>query len=91
MTDHKREAWGPLWNEANDNFNAILLATPGLQSFETSKFFVCDGNHRLLAWSSYIKKHHDLEMDWHISVDSIILDTKGRIGDVMHTMHDINK
>jgi hypothetical protein len=80
-----------MWNAENDLFNAKLNATPGLERFQDSKFFVCDGNHRLLAWSSYISKHHGHDRDWHISVDSIILETKGRIGDVMHAMHDINK
>lgn len=91
VTDADKEAWGPLWNEENDIFNAMLEEIPGLKNFQESKFFVCDGNHRLLAWTSYIKKQHTLDRSWHISVDSIILDTKGRIGDVMHAMHDINK
>jgi len=62
--------------------------TPELQHLQNSKFFVCDGNHRLLAWSSYIVRHHQADKTWHVSMDVIILQTKGRIGIVMH---DINK
>ena len=91
VTEYDKQAWGPLWNEVNDQFNESLRATPGLEHLQNAKFFVCDGNHRLLAWSSYISKHHNHDVDWHILVDSIILETKGRIGDVMHAMHDVNK
>jgi len=80
-----------LWNNVNDTFNAKLCETPELEHLQSCKFFVCDGNHRLLAWSSYIEKQHNLDPDWHILVDSIILETKGRISVVMHAMHDVNK
>jgi hypothetical protein len=83
VSDAEKEEWGPMWNEENDIFNSIVSETPRLQHLGRSKFFVCDGNHRLLAWISYIKKQHENDRDWHISVDSIILETKGRIGDVM--------
>lgn len=56
VTDAEKEAWGTLWNEENDAFNAMLMATPGLQDLVGSKFFVCDGNHRLLAWTSNIRQ-----------------------------------
>jgi hypothetical protein len=38
-------------------------------------FFVWDGNHRLEAWLLYINHLHNDEPSWHISIDSIILDT----------------
>jgi len=88
VTDNDKASWGPNWIEENDVFNALLRVTPELQHLQNSKFFVCDGNHRLLAWSSYIAHHHPADRDWHVSVDAIILETKGRIGSVMH---DINK
>lgn len=91
VSDVEKESWGPLWNAENDAFNTILNGTPGLEKYQSSKFFVCDGNHRLLAWSAYIQHNHSNDRDWHISVDSIILEIKGKIGDVMHAMHDINQ
>jgi len=91
VTEAEKTAWGPLWNTMNENFNAKLHDTPGLEHLQSCKFFVYDGNHKLLAWSSYIAKHHVDDPDWHILVDSIILETKGRISVVMHAMHDVNK
>jgi hypothetical protein len=91
VSDADKLLWGPIWNEKNDHFNAYLNATPGLEKFQNSKFFVCDGNHRLLAWKSYISKNFKDNKDWHVAVDSIILDTKGQIGEAMLAMHDINK
>ena len=39
----------------------------------------------------YITRKHSKDKEWHYVVDSIVLDTKGRIELVMHIMHDINK
>jgi hypothetical protein len=38
-------------------------------------FFVCDGNHRLKAWTRFIARMHNGDRGWHISVDLIYLDT----------------
>jgi hypothetical protein len=54
-------------------------------------FFICDGNHRFMAWTGYIKRLHKDDRDWHYSVDSICLDTKGKGGLLLNAMHDINK
>jgi len=91
VTEADKIAWGPLRNTVNENFNTKLRNTPSLEHLQSCKFFVCDGNHRLLAWSSYIAQHHVDDPNWHIIVDSIILEMKGRISVVMHAMHDVNK
>ena len=62
-----------------------------LRFLKNLKFFVCDGNHRLLSWMSYINRKHSKDLDRHCAVDSIVLDTKGKTELVMHVMHDINK
>jgi len=49
VSNAKRDAWGPLWQAKNEAFNAKLNETLGPEQFQGSKFFVCDGNHRLLA------------------------------------------
>jgi len=86
VIDDDKASWGPYWNEENDIFNALLRVFPELQHLQNSKFFVCDGNHRLLAWSSYISHYHQANRNWHVSMDAIILETKGRIGIVLHVM-----
>ena len=85
------DAWDPLWREQNDLFNNHLESVPQLRFLKNLKFFVCDGNHRLLAWMNHIFRRHSQDEEWHIAVDSIVLDTKGRTELVMHVMHDINK
>jgi hypothetical protein len=89
--EEEMEGWDPLWRKRNAIFNAQLEAIPELRFLKNLKFFVCDGNHRLLSWMTHITRKHSKEWDWHYAVDSIILDTKGKTKLVMHVMHDINK
>jgi hypothetical protein len=91
FTVEEMEGWDPLWKKRNDMFNAKVQAVPELRFLKNLKFFVCDGNHRLLSWMNYITRKHSKDWDWHCAVDSIILDTKGKTELVMHVMHDINK
>ena len=91
VTKTDKARWGPIWNEKNDKFNTFLLSVDDLASLTNVMFFVCDGNHRYQAWLNHIERLHKTEESWHYLVDSILLDTKGRIGLVMQVMHDINK
>jgi len=68
VSDVDKESWGPLWNEINDAFNAYLNVTPSLEHLQGSKFFVCDDNHRLQAWRSYISKNYNDKRDWHVMI-----------------------
>jgi hypothetical protein len=86
-----KASWGPIWNAKNDVFNTFLLSDPHLVRFTNLIFFVCDGNHRRQAWLNHIERLHRTEVYWHYLVDSILLDTKGKIGLVMQVMHNINK
>lgn len=91
VTDADKTAWGPLWDAQNDSFNTYLESIPELRRLTNLMFFVCDGNHRRQAWLSHINRLHKNDASWHYCVDSIVLDTKDRIGVVMQVMHDINK
>jgi len=91
FTEEEKSAWGPLWNSTNDEFNSKLKASPVLKHLVDSKFFVCDGNHRRITWMRHIQRLHSADKGWHVSVDSIILDTRHRIGVAMQAMHDNNK
>jgi hypothetical protein len=91
ITEEELDTWGPLWREENELFEARLKANPHLAHLQGSKFFICDGNHRFKAWIGYISRLHREDRGWHISVDSICLDIKGKIGFVLNAMHDINK
>ena len=90
FSDEEKEEWGPLWNEVNNEFNQRLRAGP-LAYLVDYKFFVCDGNHRRIAWMNHIERLYSTDREWHVCVDSIILDTRNRIGVTMQAMHDINK
>ena len=91
FTKEEIEKWDPLWKEQNDIFNANVNSQPKLRFLKNLKFYVCNGNHRLIAWMRYITKKHSKDKEWHYTVGSIILDTKGMIELVMHVMHDIKK
>jgi hypothetical protein len=54
-------------------------------------FFICDGNHRFKAWIGYIDRVHKMDRSWHNSVDSICLETRGKIGALLNAMHNVNK
>ena len=91
VSEADKASWGPIWEAKNDEFNSFLQSVPELAGYENLMFFVCDGNHRWQAWLNHIQRLHNTEEDWHCSVDSIFLDTKGKIGVVMQVMHNINK
>ena len=75
----------------NDEFNRFLNSREALKHLVDCKFFGCDGNHRRIAWIHHITRLHSREIKWHYCVDSIILDTRNRIGFTMQVMHDVNK
>ena len=91
VTEADKASWGPIWSAKNEQFNSFLLSVPELAGFTNLMFFVCDGNHRRQAWLNHIERLHKTEESWHFLVDSILLDTKGKIGVVMQVMHNINK
>ena len=86
-----KASWGPIWNAKNVVFNMFFLSDLHLANFTNLMFFVCDGNHRRQTWLKHIDRLHQTEDSWHYLVDSILLDTNGKIGLVMQVMHDINK
>ena len=91
VTDKVKKNWDPLWIEANNIFESQLKANKYLQHLQGCMFFICDGNHRFKAWTGYIDRLCRDDKDWHISVDSICLGTKGKTGLLLNAMHDINK
>jgi hypothetical protein len=55
-------------------FEEYLKADLDLQKLSNMMFFVWDGNHRLQAWLPYIDRMHKTKENWHVTIDSIILD-----------------
>jgi hypothetical protein len=91
LKDVDTSNWGPHWTSVNTEFEAKLASNPHLRFLCGKMFFVCDGNHRFKAWTGYIYRLHRDDIEWHYSMDSICLDTKGKGGLLMNAMHDINK
>jgi hypothetical protein len=83
--------WGPHWTLVNEEFEAKFTLNPHLKSLCGRMFFICDGNHRFKAWTGYIDQLHSNDQEWHYSVDSICLNTKGKVALLLNAMHDINK
>ncbi len=77
------DEWDPLWKEKNATFEEYVDSQPALKFLKNLKFFVCDRNHRRLAWMNVISRMYSTNPDWHFAVDSIVLDTKGKIEIVM--------
>jgi hypothetical protein len=53
-------------------------------------FFVWDGNHRLQAWLPYIDRMHKTKENWHVAVDSIILDKIRQVVILLIAMTNFN-
>jgi hypothetical protein len=86
-----RSEWGPIWEAESDKFDEFLDSQDSLRFMKGKMFFICDGNHRRIAWMNRISRLYSNVPSWHYSVDTIILETKGRIGVLMNVMNDINK
>src|SRR5579875_1824715 len=86
FSEEEMAEWDPMWKKKNAIFNAHVESLPELQFLKNIKFYVCDGNHRLLVWMNYITRKHSKDWDWHYAVDSIVLDAKGKTEMVMHVM-----
>jgi hypothetical protein len=91
VSDEDLASWGPYWHAVNTRFEEFLSSVPGLRGLKDVKFSVCDGNHRRQAWMNVISRLHSTDPSWHYMVDSIVLETQGKLGVVMLAMHDINK
>ena len=91
FTNEEMSRWDPIWREKNEAFTRYLDSQRELKFLKNLKFFICDGNHRRLAWMNVIDKCYPSVPKWHFLVDCILLETKGRSELVMQVMHDINK
>lgn len=58
--------------------------------FKGKMFRVWEGNHRVTSWRHHNDQYHDIEIDWHFSVDYICLDPIGGIGILLDAMNNIN-
>ena len=90
FNDEEMSKWDPIWREKNKVFTCYLESRRELNFLKNLKFFICDGNHRRLAWMNVIDKYYILVPKWHFVVDCILLETKGRSELVMQVMYDIN-
>jgi hypothetical protein len=91
VTDEDLASWGPYWRAINDRFEEFLSSVPGLRELRGVKFSICDGNHQRQVWMNVISRLHSTDPLWHCMVDSIVLETQGKLRVVMLAMHDINK
>ena len=90
VSEEVMAGWSPLWQQANDAFEAELREDDDYIQFQGKLFFVWEGNHRLAAWMRYINTFPSNDPDWHYSVHAIVLDPRGHVGNLLHAMSDIN-
>jgi hypothetical protein len=91
VTDEDLLSWGLYWRAVNARFEEFLSSVPRLRDLRGVKFSVYDGNHRRQVWMNVISRLHSTNPSWHYMVDSIVLETQGKLGVVMLAMHNINK
>ena len=84
VTDKDKSNWDPHWTSINEEFEAKLDSNPHLQFFSGRMFYVCEGNHRLKAWTCIIQRLHSTDQSWHYSMDSICLDARGKAGQLLN-------
>jgi hypothetical protein len=83
--------WGPFWKEKNNRFKEFLQGDPYLRPLFGKMFHVWDEDDRFQACFSYINKVHPLNVDWHISMDNFVLDSKSSLMDFLTTIMKLNK
>ena len=91
VSSKDRSDWGPIWQSESDKFDEYLDSQDSTRFMKGKMFFICDGNHRRIAWMNHITRLYNDVPSWHYSVDTIILETKGRVGMLLNVMNDINK
>jgi hypothetical protein len=91
VKDEDTSNWGLHWTSVNDEFEAKLASNPQLKFLCGHMFFICNGNHRLKAWTCNISRLYSNDQKWHYLVDSICLGARGKGGLFLNAMHDINK
>jgi hypothetical protein len=90
VTGEDLVSWGTYWRTVNARFEEFLSSVPGLRELKGVKFSVY-GDHRRQVWMNVISCLHSTDPSWHYMVDSIVLETQGKLEVVMLAMHDINK
>jgi hypothetical protein len=71
-------------------FEEYFKTNLDLQKLSNMMFFVWDGNHRLQAWLPYIDRMHKTKENWHVAVDSIILDKIRQVVILLIAMTNFN-
>lgn len=82
--------WDEHWVNANTRFEDDLCGDVDLHQFQGKMFYVYEGNHRLTAWMREIAEFHQDDPSWHMRVDCIVLDARGKNGVLVNAMADVN-
>ena len=90
VSDSIKAQWSAEWIKVNDEFERMLQEDEDLKIFSQKMFQVWDGNHRLQAWMPIIEQEHSGDIEWHYSVESVILDPKGDIPSILTALHEVN-
>jgi hypothetical protein len=82
--------WSSEWKDVNEEFENKLLEDDDLKIFSNKMFMVWDGNHRLQAWMPIIEQFHTHDINWHLCVESVILDPRGDVPSMIAALHEVN-
>ena len=91
VTNEDHSAWNFHWRRKDMEFEQFLQVDLELQYLFNKMFYVWDGNHRLMAWTEFIRDAYHNDLDWHFRVRSIVLQTLDNVTSIFTIMHDINR
>lgn len=91
LVDTCEEGWDQHWKVANDEFEVFMKGDPYLSNFLRHMFHVWDGHHYFQAWMPYITRVHLDDANWHICINSILLDTTRGLVELLIAMIKLNK
>jgi len=63
FTDEEVDSWDNWWKHLNADFSAYMESLPKLNFMKNMKFFVCNGNHRRIAWMNHINRLYSSDPD----------------------------
>ncbi|KAG0594988.1 hypothetical protein M758_UG129100 [Ceratodon purpureus] len=90
VSDSIKAKWSAEWINVNDELERMLQEDEDIKIFSLKRFQMWKGNHRLQAWMPIIDQEHFGDIDWHYSVESLILDSNGDIPSILTALHEVN-
>ena len=95
LTLEIEDQWSPAWRQVNAEFEAAMRKDEALEDMCSKMFFIYDGNHRHMAWKSFIDEKKSEDTGFIRSngqPETIMLDISlGGFPKILKAMDSVNK